>query len=46
MIGKGEVWLPHTLRVVLVLTCLTMVSAKDLSNYRDKEKSTTVSDIM
>jgi len=33
----------HTLRVVLVLTCLTMVSAKDLSNY--KGKSTMVSGI-
>ena len=42
MDGKREVWFPHTLRVVLVLTCLTMVSAKDLSNCKNKEKSTIV----
>lgn len=40
-----DIWLPHTLRVVLVLTCLTMVSAKDLSNYKNKGKSMAASDI-
>ena len=44
--GEGENWFPHTLRVVLVLTCLTMVSARDLSNWKDKEKSMTVWDAM
>ena len=38
--------LPHTLRVVLVLTCLTIVSARDLSNYKDKGKSTIACDMM
>ena len=41
-----DCWSPHTLRVVLVLTCLTMVSAKDLSNYKDEGKSTIVCDMM
>ena len=37
---------PHTLRVVLVLTCLTMVSAKDLSNYENRKGSADLPDTM
>ena len=36
LVGTINCWLPRTLRVVLVLTCLTIVSAKDLSNCKDK----------
>ena len=39
-------WLPHTLRVVLVLTCLTMVSAKDLSNCKEEGKLAIACEVM
>ena len=36
--GEGEDCFKRTLRVVLVFTCLTMVSARDLSNCKVKVK--------